>query len=198
MLFARASGGWPPGGPRRPVEALQAGQIGSSAEVVQVEVRRRDRCMAHPGLHRADIDTARQPEAGGGVSQVVDAAAPPGPRQRKQPRRPFVPRSTRTCWNRLPRRPTPSQRLRAVCMRPTQQPATQADSGDAPQNGLLKRGRAIMAGSPLRSPLAGEPRRPQEPTAPAGPSAQPIWPPTIIQASSPPAATRQVRSTGWR
>lgn len=78
MLFARASGGWPPGGPRRSVEALQAGQIGPGAEVVQVEVRRGDRRVAHPVLHRADIDTARQPEAGGGVSQVVDATAPPG------------------------------------------------------------------------------------------------------------------------
>ena len=78
-----------------------------------------------------------------------------------------MPRFTRTCWNRLP---TPSQRLRAVCMRPTQQPATQADSGDAPRNGLLESGRAIMAGSPLRSPLAGNRADPRSRPHPLGPA----------------------------
>ena len=49
-------------------------------QVVQIEVRGGDGRMTHPGLHRDHVGTARQPETGRRVPQVVDppAKAPAG------------------------------------------------------------------------------------------------------------------------
>ena len=48
----------------RSVQTVQTRPVGGGAEVVQVEVRRRDRRVAHPGLHGAGIHAAGEPQAG--------------------------------------------------------------------------------------------------------------------------------------
>ena len=57
------------------VQTVQSGPVGRGAQVMQVEVRGRDRRVPHPGLHRRRIDAASQPQAGGRVPQVVDPPA---------------------------------------------------------------------------------------------------------------------------
>ena len=58
----------------RPVEALQAGPVGLGSEEVQVAVRRRDRLVSEPRLDRPRVDTAGQPQAGGGVPLMRNSA----------------------------------------------------------------------------------------------------------------------------
>ena len=62
---------------------------------MQLTVRRRDRRVLHPGTHRAWVDAAGPPQAGCGVSQVVQAAALPGhgPPQRPERCRAVQPRA---------------------------------------------------------------------------------------------------------
>src|SRR5690242_2302448 len=58
--------------PRSEIEPLQARGVGAGAEEMQIDVGGCDRLMAHPGLDRAGVDTASQPEACGCMSQVVN------------------------------------------------------------------------------------------------------------------------------
>ena len=50
------------------------GPVRPGPEMVQVDVRRGDRGMSHPALNGRQIDTPRQPQARGGVAEVVNAA----------------------------------------------------------------------------------------------------------------------------
>jgi hypothetical protein len=60
----------------RSVETLQSGTVCGVAEVVQVEVRRRDGRVPHPCLHGARVDAANQPRAPQGGPQVTRVDRP--------------------------------------------------------------------------------------------------------------------------
>ena len=78
MSFALPSLACSPGAPRPRVQPLQTGRIGPCPEEVEVAVRRRDRLVTHPGLHRARVDAVGQPQTRRRVAQVVHP--PPQPR----------------------------------------------------------------------------------------------------------------------
>src|SRR3954454_9106882 len=58
------------------VEKIQSGLVCSGAEVVQVDVRGRNGGVPHPGLHGHRIYPVGQPEARGGVPEIMDPPAP--------------------------------------------------------------------------------------------------------------------------
>ena len=58
------------------VQTVQTSPVSGGSEVVQVEVRSRDRGVPHPRLNGYRVNSARQPQAGRRVSQVVDALGP--------------------------------------------------------------------------------------------------------------------------
>ena len=58
------------------VQAVESGAVRSGPEVVQVDVRRGDRGMSHPALNAREIDTPREPQASGGVAEVVTSTTP--------------------------------------------------------------------------------------------------------------------------
>lgn len=71
MSFGPRSSLCAPGVPPS-VQARQSGPVGGGAEVVQVKVRCRDRRVPHPRLDGPWVHAAGKPQAGRGVSQVVD------------------------------------------------------------------------------------------------------------------------------
>ena len=62
------------------VQAVQAGLVGSGAEVVQIHVRRGDRGVSHPGLNGGEVDSAGEPETCRRMAQVMDPSAAGQPR----------------------------------------------------------------------------------------------------------------------
>ena len=83
LLFARLRLSRTPGVPRAGfrallgalrtglIEPVKTRGVCARAEEVQVEIRGRDRLMTHPLLHRSGIDPTSQPQARGGVAEVV-------------------------------------------------------------------------------------------------------------------------------
>ena len=63
-----------PGVPRS-IQTPQSGQISTSTQVVQIQIRRGHRRVPHPSLNRNRVDAPRQPQAGCRVTQIVDPPA---------------------------------------------------------------------------------------------------------------------------